>query len=93
VVKIHAATGQKTTAGNVLTAVWQRPIDVKGEPTDRDETDTKELHSSLQALKDIQERHQAAASRQPPTPHQPPISHQPPATGEKKSWFKKLATR
>ena len=48
VVKIHAATGQKTTAGNVLTAVWQRPIDVKGEPAGRNETDTKEFHSSLQ---------------------------------------------
>ena len=43
--KIHAATGQKTTAGNILTAVWHTPVEVKGQTAAMDETD---MPSSLQ---------------------------------------------
>lgn len=39
-VKIHAATGQKTTAGNILTAVWHTPMEVKGQTAATDETDS-----------------------------------------------------
>ena len=45
VVKIHAATGQKTTAGNILSAVWHTPVEVKGQTAGMDETD---MPSSLQ---------------------------------------------
>ena len=44
-VKIHAATGQKTTAGNILSAVWHTPVEVKGQTAGMDETD---MPSSLQ---------------------------------------------